>query len=143
MHCSEMTRPEAILCEGRWMELMSSSSASFASLNMARKKPQQLTEAHWETPCVFQLSRQRCHPRHALPRPNNSCYQNLIWNSVEEPGSTTRTALHLTPLSCPALGGPGAAGGTGCERGTEPGAGDTGPRCEGTMPPVRGSLIQV
>lgn len=111
-NCSELTQPEAILCEGTRAELMDSPGASFAScFNVAEKKPQQLRETHRETPCVFQLSRQRCHPCHALPKHNCSrgTHQNLVYNSVEDPGST------ISPPSPgrAALGCPTAARGTG------------------------------
>lgn len=137
------------------MELMNSSDASFAScFNVSGIKPQQPTEARWETPCVLQLSRQHCHPCHA-PRHKDS------WGLIRVLSVTAGKTL--VPLSGPSFvsaplqpchAGPGRAGMSergqghkdkasrrflGCEGGTEPGVGDPGARCGGTMIPVLGS----
>lgn len=141
------------------MELMNSSDASFAScFSVTGKKTQQPREARWKTPCAFQLSRQSCHPCHA-PRHDNS------WGLIRILSVTAgKTLVPLSGLGFasaplqPCRAGPDRAGvsergqghkdeaprrSLGCEGGTEPGVGDPGPRGEGPMPQVRGSLPQL
>lgn len=160
IRCSEMTQPEVILCEGTRMELMNSPGASFAPrFNVAGKKPQQLIEAHWETPCVFQLSRQRCHPCHALPKHNSSgglirMLSVTAWKTLVAPSGMGFTSP--PPPALPRRAGP--RWGAREQPGTRPrgdrwgvrgalspvwgiqdlGVRDPWPRCEGAMIPVRG-----
>lgn len=151
MRCSEMTQPEVILCEGTRMELMNSPGASFASrFNVAGKKTPTTHRSPLGNTLCFPAFKAALPPMPCAPQAQQQrgTHQNVLRNSMEDPGSTIRDGLHLTTPSSPtppgraALGSPRAARdeaarrSLGCEGDTEPRVGDPGPRCKGSMAPV-------
>lgn len=104
-------RHDATRGDSVWGQMAKSAELSWFLLCLllprgpAANPAQWLSEAHLDTPRVFQLSGQCCHPFHALLQRNNSweLIGEPYLSSVEDPGTTRglHPGLGFTALSSP------------------------------------------